>query len=246
MKKYTAIVFAVLLCFLCACSMKEKGEINCEYPVPLEFSSVEELIDYLGAGEGQTAQNVLNYSTSSVKNIEVPNESAFKSAFDAELAGATLSGNYVNYLFVVNNVDISQIRENYRLHSDLFSNTADAEEGAEKGDTDDERQMMMDEFVSFSREITITCNVKAEGGNPLVDFASGNPVEYWEEHPGFYYTRAPYIDMDEPYGYMIYWEDFDNFFSAYVPASLVDSFFENYDSLIETVTIEGSSNLETE
>lgn len=188
---------------------------------------------------------MLSFNSSPVKSIEIPNESAFASAFDAELAEATISGNYVNYIFSVNDVDVKALAENYGFDSISSLNTVDMDDAMDETDASNE-QIMMEEFASFLQRITVTCNVKSENSASLINFASGNPVECWEEHPGFYYTRAPYIDMDEPYGYMIYWEDFDNFFSAYVPAHLVNSFFDNYTSLIETVTIGHSSNLETE
>lgn len=234
MKKSTVILLILLLCLFCACSSVGEKEKDLAYLAPIEFSSVGELIDFLGTKEVQGGQNVLNYITSSIEDFEIPNETAFASAFDAELVAVTLSGNYANYVFSVNNVNVPFLAEHYNFDSISCESTAD------------DKQIVMDEFATFAQRITVTCNVKSEDGASLINFASENPVEYWEEHPGFYYTRAPLIDMDDPYGYMIYWEDYENFFQAYIPAHLVDSFFENYDSLIETVTIGNYSKLETE
>ena len=219
MKKCIAVLMVLFLCLLCACSPNSEEEFLCEYYAPFEFSSVEEAIDFLRGEEPQEGQKVLSYSTSEVKSIEIPNEEAFAAALDAELTSVSLSSFYINYTFHVNNVDVPRLEEEYGVE---FS---------------EDEQFERDEFAGFMQRITVTCNVKAEEGATLVNFASQNAVGYWEEHPGFYRTGAPLGDMDPPYGYMIYWEDFGNFFSAYVPLHLVDSFFAHYDSLIETVAI---------
>ena len=225
MKKCTAVLMAFLLCLLCACSPAEE-EFNCVYYAPLEFSSVEAMIEFLRAEETDSMER-LGYHTSEVKSMEVPNEEAFAAAFDAELKSVSLSENGVHYLFSLSHVDVNALAETYRFEDRMSSLSAE------------EQQLRMELFTEISREILITCGVKSEDGTTLAGAASGGQVKHWEEHPGFSYAEANFGDIGEgePYGYYLYWNDFGNSFFARMPAHLVDSFFENYDSLIETVTV---------
>ena len=226
MKKCTAVLLALFLCLLCACSPAEEESNMCVYYAPLEFSSVEEMIEFFRAEETDSMER-LGYHTSEVKSMEIPNEEAFADAFDAELKSVSLSENGVHYLFSLPHVDVEALAETY-LEDRISSLSAE------------EQQLMMLLFTEFSREILITCDVKSEDGTTLAGAASGGQVKRWEEHPDFSYAEANFGDMGEgeSYGYYLYWNDFGNSFFARIPAHLVDSFFEHYDSLIETAKVQ--------
>ncbi len=206
-------LFLSLLCFavaisLCACTSKETVQESSF----IRLESMEELREYLSQEPAEVAMSF----TAEEEPIYVPNEEQVSGEFNADLSEIVLDNNNFYFRFKVRDANLNLANE--------YDPTNGALSEEESIDSEMARACSEDLMIGWQRN--------SNGEDVLNALAESNPLYYWEEHPGYYYTTSPYNGMEDPLGYMIYWVQDSHFFQASVPAEKLDIFWENCETMI--------------
>ncbi len=224
MKRTLALLLCIVLaitCF-CACSSGNNGKPNVapQESRSVHFSSLDEFKDYL-SNEDEAAMFSDRSST-----IYVPDEAQVTEAFDAELNEIVIDNDNYYFRYTINGVNMNEISSTHNIVDAISESNATtyAPESEKPIDEETARVCSEDLMIGWQRN--------SNGEEALNMLAASNPIDYWTDHPGYYYTTAPYIGMDNPLSYMIYWVQDGYFFQASVPAGQLDIFWENCDTMI--------------
>ena len=226
------------------------------YENPMVFESVEEFAEYI-QGESITLatdedythktseENFRTFTTESKeKNTELPvvDMSVFEETMDAELEWVGLNNTYVSFL-IHTPTDQEKMIDAFgsdnpeeiakEMNKELRDAAKDADGQATRGGVPEPVYSVEAEAVTtLNDRIAITYDYEGNGELALSSFIGMNAVHYWEDHPGYYYTGAPYVDMENPPGYMIYWAMDGYFYQAGVPASQLETFWQICDNMM--------------
>lgn len=181
----------------------------------MEFSSIDELMEYIKSDDASMTRAY------SMDSICLPQEEEISQAFGASLQRIEVAENNFYYCFTVSGADIESAA------ASLDMNQVNEVIGENTATEDIARPCVEDFVIGWFRG--------SDGDAVLNSLAAGNPLDFWEEHPGYYFTTSPFSDMTEPLGYMIYWVQNGEFFQASVPADKLDTFWEMANTLMETV-----------
>lgn len=205
----------ILAIVICAVTAQVHTEPSPQMSERMEFSSIEDMVEYL-----TNSGNPMTRSISS-NAIYVPCEASISDEFNAQLQTIEVNNNNYYYCFKVSDADVE--RAVASLDEEFVEDIA-----GENITVDEIAQPCVEDFViGWFRD--------SDGEAVLNSLAAGNPLDYWEDHPGYYFTTSPFSDMTDPLGYMIYWVEGGEFFQASVPAEKLDTFWEQVDTLIETM-----------
>lgn len=218
MKRLTILVlcFAIMVtAIIYGVNSQAQTESSPQSSEYMEFSSINDLVEYLSSDGDSMMRSLAS------DEICIPKEDEISGNFGAGLDRIEVVGNNYYYCFSISGADISGAA------ASLDASKVNAVMG-EDASIEHIAQSCVENFViGWFRD--------SDGDEVLNSLAAGNPLDFWEEHPGYYYTTAPFSDMTDPLGYMIYWVQNGDFFQASVPADKLESFWDMADTLMETI-----------
>lgn len=226
MKRVLLLLMCAIMIFCTTGCAAEENTSSANSPQKstfVSFDTIDEFKEYMHNEKSETAAFARNS-----ESIYIPSESLMENEFKAELDEVVIDNIHYYFKYTVKDVDLSEIATGHNIVDTLTNEdeiTAYAAGNEEPIDPETLRICAEDFTIGWARG--------ADGEEILNALAGSNPLDYWESHPGYYYTKSPYLEMEDPIGYMIYWVHDGTFFQASVPAQKLDAFWESIDSMIE-------------
>ncbi len=217
-----------LLTILVACNTSERvGVSDISAMESLEFSSVVEMQEFFSS-ENSEEGNVEMFNAVLTKQIFVPNEVIVEANLDAELDLINVNGEHIYYSFKISNPDFSAAEAKVTVVDEIAKQRAVPEESAVDSAT----------LKACTEKLMIGVSNFADGEAALQDLAERVQIGFFEDHPGYYYTTAPYMHMENPLAYMLYWVEDGKFMQASVPADQLDDFWSVAGDILTQFSVE--------
>lgn len=248
-KRLLIYIYLLLVCVLTfvGCNIMTEGSSDdiYDYENPLVFKSIEDFTDYIldeaivmasvddtqHTSFEETFREFMKSSRETNNYLQVPNLSVFKASMNAGFRNAVIGNASIAYLF---DLPIDQEKMLQRFGSadvDEIAAAMNQEVQAYK-DSGMYSTITGEDIISHNESLMIEYYYLGNGESTLQVVKGMNPLNTWENHPGFFYAGAPYSDMENPPSYMVYWVMGDYYYQASVPASQLETFWAICDNMM--------------